>query len=52
MTEVLRTWLRFDDVYCGRCGKWCGPEGDTVYVVEAMVCVDCVTADEVSRVSA
>ncbi len=46
--RVIRTWLRFDDVECARCKKWCGPEGDTVYVVgdEGCVCTDCVTDTE------
>lgn len=51
MVDVIRTWLRSDDVECVRCNRWAGPEGDTVYVVadEGIVCTECVTDEESAR---
>lgn len=39
----FRTWLRYDDVDCVRCRRWCGWEDDDVYVYkgEGLVCVEC-----------
>lgn len=41
-----RTWLRFDDVECRRCHRWCGPEGSDVYLYddEGLVCAECHVA--------
>lgn len=51
--SVLRTWLRFDDVECVRCQRWCGPEGDVVYVVDdGCVCNDCITPAETAEATA
>jgi hypothetical protein len=49
-TEFERTWLRFDDVTCVRCGRYCGPTGAPVYVYkgEGMVCDECHDAEGVS----
>lgn len=49
--DVIRTWLRFDDVICVRGDHWAGPEGDTAYVVdgEGVVCDEHITDDERAR---
>jgi hypothetical protein len=31
---IEETWLRFDDVECFRCGRWCGPMNDPCWVIE------------------
>jgi len=47
--DYERTWLRFDDCLCVRCGRWCGPEGSDVYVSkgEGLVCTDCHDAAQI-----
>lgn len=48
--DVLRTWLRYDDVECVRCKRLAGYEEETCYVVtEGVICTECVTPSEAQR---
>ena len=47
--EVIKSWLRFDDVVCVRCREYCGVEGEDVWVVEGCVCDECITSAEKQR---
>lgn len=49
LPKVIVSWLRWDDVECVRCNRYAGPEYATCWVVEGVVCPDCITEAEKAR---